>query len=59
MAVVGNWAQVYLNGKAFARVDLGTGAGTRTVFVRSGMLPETAAADYRIRYRDFQVWPLG
>ena len=59
LAVVGNSAQVYLNGKAFARVDLGTGAGTRTVFVRSGMLPETAAADYRIRYRDFQVWPLG
>ncbi len=59
LAVVGNSAQVYLNGKAVARVDLGTGAGTRTVFVRSGMLPETAAADYRIRYRDFQVWPLG
>ena len=59
LAVVGNSAQVYLNGKAVARFDLGTEVGTRTVFVRSGMLPETAAVDYRIRHHDFQVWPLG
>ena len=45
LAVVGNSAPVYLNGKAVARFDLGTEVDTRTVFVRSGMLPETAAVD--------------